>query len=259
MSGAPTAGPLADGQRRRRLRRAALVSPSPAPALTGPEKGGPSRAASGAEAGEIEENREAANPGLAEIMSGPTFAQKTLKTLRGFIESGQAQFGADRSNGITDPFRARAPRDPGAEAAPQPAAMLGETRGPPAAAAQQGATAWLTRGRAQRLAGTEPESGSEADEPSPRALHEARAREAWEQKQQQQIAERARHEKERKDKLMRYIILIICFVAIIVGLLAMAAISRKVLGKWWHGQPDPTPPSDTAISHGVNLPHANSI
>ena len=81
------------------------------------------------------------------------------------------------------------------------------------------------------VAGTVPDS--------PRAVHALAAAAHEDSKRKQRALADARHKKDREDKLTRYLVLIIAMVTIIVSLLAMAAISRRVIGKWWHGQPDP--------------------
>ena len=94
--------------------------------------------------------------------------------------------------------------------------------------------------------------GSRAEWVAARAEH-------IEEERRRRAAEDARHKKERKDKLMRYIVLIVCFVVIICSLLAMAGISRRVIGKWWHGAPDEPLDSSSKISHSTLLPGSGII
>lgn len=148
---------------------------------------------------------------------GPSFAEGAISKLRGMIESGQAAMGAGgpgSNNRIVNPLmRDTDDRPPGGE------------KGGPLPVEQQQQQQPLT----------------------PRSKHIEAAKVLHEERQKKAQIENLKHKKDRKDKLIRYIVLIVCVTVIILSLLGMSAISRAAIGKWWHGQPDPTP--DTTISH----------
>lgn len=162
----------------------------------------------------------------------PTYAAKMIGKLREHIETGQLNIGAGgpgSNNAIVNPLRAAA-------AAAAQTANNGELDAEKKLAADNASSVGVVQ---------------TAVPVSPRTAHAAASNAYAEQRAKKRIAEEARHKKEREDKLTRYLVLIICIIVIILSILAMAAISRRVIGKWWYGQPDPlenTQPSDK-ITH----------
>lgn len=184
----------------------------------------------------------------------PTYAAAMIGKLREHIETGQLNIGAGgpgSNNGIVNPLRQppqlpqpqpRAPEDPNNPNNPDGKNHDGKTK----AAENLLVKGGVSVGVVQSVAPV-----------SPRTAHAEAARAHAEVRRKKRALEDARHKKEREDKLTRYLALIICIVVIIFALLAMAAISRRVIGKWWHGQPDPleSPPSDK-IQHSPLFPAA---
>jgi hypothetical protein len=169
------------------------------------------------------------------MTSDPTLAEKSLSKLRQMLGDGQMQLGssgAHSDNAIVNPIQ---------KAEEQKQRML------------------LERDR-ERMSLLKPDAKVEppTNAVSPKTAHSLAHAAFLESQRKKKLADIARHSKERHDKLTRYITLIVCIVIIICSLLGMAAISRRVIGKWWHGEPDPTPASDK-ISHSVIFPHANII
>lgn len=198
----------------------------------------------------------AADESTAQPPDAPSFAEKALGKLRSIIESGQVMIGGGgpgSDNGIVQPLRRLAEQEAQAQAA--------------AAAATEVPADTLPTDHPQ---GDNPSMlPRKASAPAPAATSYA-SRDAHAAAQKAHAAaralalqqERARHEKERHDKLVRYIALIVCIVVIILSLLGMAALSRRVIGKWWHGAPDPAPeptPDPGKISHSVLFPQTHLI
>lgn len=187
----------------------------------------------------------------------PTFAEKMLTTIRTHIESGQAAMGAQghhSNNAIINPMRALADQS-------QLDSQLSLTD--PSATNPSNNN---SNGMEKRAAGGQgknlglPTVVSAAVPMSPRKAHEMASAAHAEARRKRRILEDAKHKKERDDKLSRYLALIICIVVIILSLLGMAAISRRVIGKWWYGAPDPTPEvTSTKISHSPALPSFSSL
>jgi hypothetical protein len=186
---------------------------------------------SNASGGEPEHSNANVNPVPVTVPDEPTFAEKMLSTLRTHIESGQAMMGAQgrhSNNAIVNPMRnaANATEIPTIEATIDSA----DKSHPGLVGAASGATVV-----------------SASVPMSPRSAHAMAATAHAEARRKRRALEDARHKKERDDKLSRYLALIICIVVIILSLLGMAAISRRVIGKWWHGAPEPIP--EPAVSH----------
>ena len=187
------------------------------------------------------------NRGEAAAMAGdePTYATRMIGKLREHIESGQLNIGAGgpgSNNAIVNPIRAAA-----AAAASAAAAADGSITQDPDTTTKAITT---TNTKSAALPGVVQNTSTDGTM-SPRTAHAQASKAHAEMREKKRIVEEARHKKERDDKLTRYLVLIICIVVIILVILAMAAISRRVIGKWWHGQPDPienTQPSDK-ISH----------
>lgn len=185
----------------------------------------------------------------------PTFAEKMLSTLRSHIENGQAAMGAQghhSNNTIVNPLRNLATQD---VLQPQPSAPSASTAAAAAATAATAATSDVVKGGGLSANAVRGATVVSATVPmSPRSTHAMAAAAHAEARRKRRALEDAKHKKERDDKLSRYLALIVCIVVIILSLLGMAAISRRVIGKWWHGAPDdPTPPS-VKISHSPLFP-----
>jgi hypothetical protein len=190
-------------------------------------------------------------------VEGPSFAEKMVSRLRSHIESGQINIGAGgpgSNNAIVNP-PIRNPNQP--QPPPDHNQDPGHGQGPslshPDSAA--GDKPWASRSQ-DGIATVVPVVAPV----SPRAAHAAAAAAHAEARRRRRALEDAKHNKEREDKLTRYLVLIICIVVIIASLLGMAAISRRVIGKWWHGQPDPLQDnSSTKISHTPLFPFSKTF
>lgn len=169
--------------------------------------------------------------------SEPTFAEKVLSSLRNQIESGQAALGAQgqhSNNSLVNPVRTNNTL---------PIVESGEKHEltPPTT------TSSIPVVPATVVSGAAPMS--------PRSAHAMAAAAHAEAQRKRRALEDAKHKKERDDKLSRYLALIVCIVVIILCIIGMAAISRRVIGKWWHGAPDPIPDTTSAtISHTPLFP-----
>lgn len=227
----------------------------------------------------------------ADGVIGTSFVERTLGRLRSFVDHGQGQLGGpgSRANGIVKPRQSAAPvalppeadepdgttvdanaadhhqqhhhHGAGAETAPDVNAHASDHQGAerPSDNAIGGKSKGGTKGGGvggDRRGAARVVVGDDDRELSPRSAHARAAAEHSAAESRAAEAQRARHECERKEKLTRYIILIVCVVTIILSIIGMSAISRKVIGKWWHGAPDPAP---TKISHSPIFPNARSI
>jgi len=153
----------------------------------------------------------------------PSFAERMLVSLRTQIESGQTMLGSQgphSNNSIVNPIK---PPHESLDDAKDISSIQNVVSG-----------------------------GTSSAATSPKTAHALAAAAHAETQRKRRALEDAKHKTERNDRLGRYLALIICIVVIILSILGMAAISRRVIGKWWHGAPDPledpTPPS-AKISH----------
>jgi len=183
--------------------------------------------------------------GSDDVSKEPTFAEKSMKKLRETIEGGQIAIGLGgpgSGNGIVNPLRPLEEAKARAAAAAELAAVT---------AAEQN-TDLDKQFKKTELVGT----GVVAEKApvSPRTAHANAAAAHAQEKQRLLKVEEQRHKHERKNKMDRYLCLIVCFVTIILALIGMAGISRKVIGKWWHGEEDAP-----KISHSVIFPHSRII
>jgi hypothetical protein len=195
--------------------------------------------------------------------SGQSAAHKALVRVRKFIESGQNALG-----GVGLSAAARLLRPPVAAALPTKGAPQ---TGPPAPTSTLGAdeeeeeevNPVIAEATEQSISSDQPvleSGGATGPPPSFQTLGpkldrrlEAKAAAAaataaaadtaadqealFEQQRQKLNAEAdAKHKSHRKDQLIRYIVLMVCIVTIILSLIGMAAISRRVVGKWWQGE-----------------------
>lgn len=158
-----------------------------------------------------------------------TYASKMIGKLREHIENGQLNIGAGgpgSNNALVNPIRAAA-------AAAQKAA-----KNPPPEPTSVDSTSGTNSTKSYHI----------------EKEHALAAKAHFAKVQKKKALEDTRHQKERDDKLTRYLALIIAVIVIILSLLGMSAISRRAIGKWWHGQPDPLEPNPNLPSD--KIPHS---